>query len=58
MTLPDKIDLAIAKHFLRGERGHSARRRRHFAGGPPTNTGLKLSGSMPDRAGNMPALPR
>ena len=51
MTLPDKIDLAIAKHFLRGERGHSA-------GGPPTNTGLKLSGSMPDRAGNMPALPK
>jgi vitamin B12 transporter len=57
--------------FVFGERGHSARRRRHFAGGHvpathrscrdrwprchPQNT-RKLSGSMPDRAGNMPAL--
>jgi len=53
-----------------GEREHSARYRRHFAGDssraacknrealalllPPLS---KLSGNMPDRAGNMPALP-
>jgi vitamin B12 transporter len=55
-----------------GDRGHSARRRRHFAGGHwqtihridwkpwlwrhPRNA-QKLSSNMPDRAGNMPALP-
>src|SRR5262245_17850878 len=55
-----------------GERGHSARRRRHFADGYSRRThessrkrlpsrdrrkSYELSGRMPDRAGNMPALP-
>ena len=55
-----------------GDRGHSARCRRHVAGGvlgaPGQNRWKfssqcdsqrrkKLSGKMPDRAGNMPALP-
>ena len=58
--------------LVSGERGHSARRRRHFAGGNlrtshqscwkrwprlQSQRAQKLSGSMPDRAGNMPALP-
>src|SRR5437867_2614879 len=58
--------------FFSGERGYVAPRRRHFAGGHwqtthrihwkpwlwrhPRNA-QKLSGNMPDRAGNMPALP-
>ncbi len=58
--------------FFSGDRGHSARRRRHFAGGHwqtihrihwkpwlwrhPRNA-QKLSSNMPDRAGDMPALP-
>ena len=51
--------MPIAEYFLRtGERGHSARRRRHFAGGSRKNALFKLSGNMPDRAGTMPALPR
>src|SRR6266566_2891068 len=58
--------------FFSEERGHVARRRRHFAGGHwqtthrihwktwlwrnPRNA-QKLSGNMPEKAGNMPALP-
>ena len=58
--------------FFSEERGHVARRRRHFAGGHwqtthrihwkpwlwrhPRNA-QELSGNMPDSAGNMPALP-
>ena len=58
--------------FFSGERGYVAPRRRHFAGGHwqtthrihwkpwlwrhPRNA-QKLSGNMPERAGNMPALP-
>jgi vitamin B12 transporter len=58
--------------FFSGERGHAAPRRRHFAGDHwqtthrihwkpwlwrhPRNA-QKLSSNMPDRAGNMPALP-
>lgn len=58
-TLRVKIEMAIAEYFLRsGERGHSARRRRHFAGGSRKNVLFKLSGNIPDRAGTMPALPR
>jgi len=58
-TLRVKFDMPIAEYFLRtGERGHSARRRRHFAGGSRTNALFKLSGNMPDRAGTMPALPK
>src|SRR5207302_1045705 len=41
------------------EREHCARFRRHFAGGSfcPERCDSKLSGNMPDKAGNMPALP-
>jgi hypothetical protein len=48
----------VANIFFCGEREHSARCRWHSAGGFLKDAHLKLSGTMPDRAGKMPALPK
>jgi len=58
MTPPGRIEILVANIFFCGEREHSARCRWHSAGGFLKDARLKLSGTMPDRAGKMPALPK